>query len=84
MGFLGNSARKFFDNAKEVAEILELPEYFIADIGTIWLALRSGLPIDPVEFGKFCDDFVQKFKNDDSINFYQFSPTLHKARLEPR
>ena len=42
-------------------------------------AIRSGLSVDPIEFGKFCDDFVQKFKNDPSLNWYQFSPTLHKV-----
>ena len=81
MGFLGNSARKFFKNAKEVSEILGIPEYFIVDIGHIWIALVSGLPIDAEKFGNFCDEFIQKFKNDPSINFYQFSPTLHKGCL---
>ena len=35
--------------------------------------------INASEFGNFCDSFIEKFQNDDSINFYDFSPTLHKV-----
>ena len=75
----GNSARKFFENYEKVAEILELPEFLIKDLGTIWRVLTSGHSIDPEKFGNFCELFNEKFKLDNRINWYQFSPTIHKG-----
>ena len=75
----GNTARRFYKNSKKMAEILKVPEYLISDIGTIWTTICSGFAIDAVAFGKFCDDFMFKFKNDKSINWYEPSPTLHKG-----
>ena len=74
----GNSARTFFRNAERVAELLEVPLFLIKDIGTMWTTICSGFAIDVDKFARFCDNFVTKFRNDNSINFYQFSPTLHK------
>ena len=74
----GNTARTIFKNAKKVSEILEIPSFVIEDIGTIWTTLCCGEPIDSEAFGQFCDNFMLKFKNDPTVNFYQFSPTLHK------
>ena len=74
----GNSARTFFRNAERVAELLEVPLFLIKDIGTMWTTICSGFAIDVDKFARFCDNFVSKFRNDNSINFYQFSPTLHK------
>ena len=74
-------ARKFFQNATEVADILQLPTFVVEDLGTIWTTLCSGEPIDSDKFGRFCQDFVVKFKNVWYINWYQWSPTLHKGQV---
>ena len=58
---------------------MEIPTYVIEDLGTIWKTLTSGCAIDPDKFGKFCDNFVKKFQKDKRVNFYLFSPTIHKG-----
>ena len=58
--------------------MLEIPQYVIEDLGTIWRTLTSGLSIDSIKLGNFCDSFVKKFLKDKSVNFYLFSPTIHK------
>ena len=63
----------------EIAKLLELPEYFVVTIGEIWQIIRSKVNIDPEAFGKFCKDFVEKFRNDPLISWYQWNPTLHKG-----
>ena len=50
----------------------------IKDIGTIWHTLAACEPVDSVKFGEFCAAFVEKYEADSNINFYQFSPTMHK------
>ena len=50
----------------------------IKDLGTIWHVLAACEPIDPVKFGDFCRAFTAKFEADANINWYQFSPTMHK------
>ena len=62
-----------------MAEILGIPQYIIEDLGTVWRTLACGMPIDSVKFGKFCSNFVEKFENDENVNFYLFSPTIHKV-----
>ena len=74
----GNTARTIFKNAKKVSEILGIPSFVIEDIGTIWTTLCCGEPINSEAFGQFCDNFMLKFKNNPTVSFYQFSPTLHK------
>ena len=76
----GNTARKFFQNATKVAELLQIPAFVIEDLGTIWTTLCSGEPIDSDKFGSFCDKFIVKFKKHPHVNFYQWSPTLHKGQ----
>ena len=75
---IGNSARIFFNNPTIVSKILGIPKYIIQDLGTIWKTLASGFPIDAEKFGNFCDKFVQKFQNDESVCWFFFSPTIHK------
>ena len=58
--------------------MLEIPQFVIEDLGTIWKTLTSGVSIDSVKFGNFCDNFVKKFLKDKRVNFYLFSPTIHK------
>ena len=61
-----------------MAKILEIPEFFVKGIGLIWKTLTSGHCINTEKFGKVCQDFVAKVKASRSINWYIFSPTLHK------
>ena len=77
--FQGNTARKFFQNGAEVAALLNLPEFLVTDLGVIWQVLVSGHSIKSDEFQAFCDNFVEKFNADPNINWYEFSPTLHKG-----
>ena len=58
--------------------------YIIQDIETIWKTLSSGYAIIPSEFGDFCDSFMEKFNNDVRVNWYEFSPTLHKILVHGR
>ena len=37
------------------------------------------MTIDPEAFGKFSKDFVEKCRNDPLVNWYHWSPTLHKV-----
>ena len=75
---LGNTARRFFKNAKIISKIINVPEEIISGIGTIWSTLTCGLPIDATKFGDFCEKFVEKYDTS-SVNWYQFSPTIHKG-----
>ena len=51
----------------------------VEDLGTIWRTLTSGFSIDAEKFGNFCQNFVKKFQNDVGVNWYLFSPTIHKV-----
>ena len=78
----GNTARVFFEKYEQVAKILEVPEFLVHDLGIMWEAVVSGVPIDPEKFGNFCELFVAKFSVDKTISWYQFSPTLHKIMYD--
>ena len=80
----GNGARKFFDNYDKVAEILEIPQFLVKDLGTIWRILVQSCSIDAEKFGHTCDLFIERFKFDASINWYEFSPTIHKILVHGR
>ena len=75
---LGNTARLFFHNYEKVAEILQVPEFLVKDLGMIWETLVQSSSIDSEKFGHYCDLFICKFNLDTTINWYQFSPTIHK------
>ena len=74
----GNTARRFFQEYEKVAKILEIPEFLVKDLGKIWSIVVSGLSVNTEKFGELCEMFVAKFNMDKAINWYEFSPTLHK------
>ena len=45
-----------------MAKILNVPEFLVKDLGTIWFTLTSDCTIDSEKFGDFCNLFVEKFK----------------------
>ena len=61
-----------------------MPEFLIRDLGIMWETVRSSLPIDADKFGDFCDLFTVRFNADPLINWYEFSPTLHKIIVHGR
>ena len=80
----GNTARVFFEKYEQVAKLLEVPEFLVHDLGVMWEAVVASVPIDPEKFGNFCELFVAKFSFDPTINWYEFSPTLHKVIVHGR
>ena len=53
----------------------------IQGIRNIWIALASGLPIDPDKFGAYCLEVADLYDaafNKDGETWYPMSPTLHK------
>ena len=73
-----NTARTFFANPKIVAKILDVPEELIKGIANIWMTLKSGHMINPVDFGKQCDEWVELYKAS-KISWYKMSPSIHKV-----
>ena len=68
--------REIFDHPDEFAKITGLPEALIRGFSTLWLALRVGLPLDPVKFkakAKEVKDIFYAF-----VPWAHMCPTLHK------
>ena len=74
-----NTARTFFANPKIVAKILDVPEELIKGIANIWMTLKSGHMINPVDFGKQCDEWVELYKAS-KISWYKMSPSSIDCR----
>ena len=75
--FLGNTVRAVFADPDFFADTLGLPRDLIRGFILISKALRSGLPLDPVKFGRLCLEVKRRYY--EVVPWAYMSPTVHKV-----
>ena len=55
----GGTAREFYRNAEQVAQILNVPERLVTGLRTMWEIIRCPYPVDSDKAQAFCDEFMQ-------------------------
>ena len=73
----GNCARTLFKNSIFFADLIGVDEDLVHRIYMIWIALTSGLPIDPAKFYHYCQETKDLYF--EQCGWYNMSPTLHKV-----
>lgn len=74
--YLGNVARRAFEDPVKLAEILEVDENLIINLQTILISLACQLPIDIPKFERLCDETAELYI--DKYKWAPMTPTLHK------
>ena len=82
----GNTARRCFENAAIFANACGIPVEMVCLLRTLWLAMKSKLPIDADKFQEVGDRFMELYFNEfytDDLRktWYHMCPTVHRPAV---
>ena len=70
------TVRRVFEDPQFLADQIEVPVEIVERFKTIWIALTSGLPINPKKFGDFGKQTKAMFVI--AVPWKNLTPTVHK------
>ncbi|XP_070168831.1 uncharacterized protein [Polyergus mexicanus] len=78
----GNTARRFFEEPKKVAKILEIDVNLITKFGTILQIFSCGLEVDLDKFEKYTIETAKLYVQ--HYSWYKMPPAVHKVLIHGR